>query len=173
VSLVDIKLGQLVTKNVTKTIQMMAVKAEQLLISDGDASQVRPTPERWICCTNLIAIWDVLSYLCRVFLKIASRPWLNPSNTSRLWCAIRSNHYWRHWRTLSKQSCWQCTMKISLILIRLTMELHPHPVRCIWKNYKILCRDQRPITFHYTIRRISYAKSKRISSLKDQIQWNF
>jgi hypothetical protein len=39
---VDIKLGQLVTKNVTKTIQMMAVKAEQLLISDGEASQEDP-----------------------------------------------------------------------------------------------------------------------------------
>ncbi|EFX83109.1 hypothetical protein DAPPUDRAFT_316118 [Daphnia pulex] len=44
VSLVDIKLGQLVTKNVTKTIQMMAVKAEQLLISDGEASQVIGPP---------------------------------------------------------------------------------------------------------------------------------
>nr|CAH0110057.1 unnamed protein product [Daphnia galeata] len=44
VSLVDIKLGRLVTKNVTKTIQMMAVKAEQLLISDGDASQVIGPP---------------------------------------------------------------------------------------------------------------------------------
>lgn len=42
----DKKLGQLVTKNVTKTIQMMAVKAEQLVISDGEASQVigPPTP---------------------------------------------------------------------------------------------------------------------------------
>ena len=44
VSLVDIKLGQLVTKNVTKTIQMMAVKAEQFVISDGEASQVIGPP---------------------------------------------------------------------------------------------------------------------------------
>ncbi|EFX61086.1 hypothetical protein DAPPUDRAFT_274663, partial [Daphnia pulex] len=44
VSLVDIKLGQLVTKNVTKTIQMMAVKFEQLLISDEEASQVIGPP---------------------------------------------------------------------------------------------------------------------------------
>ena len=40
----DAKLGQLVTKNVAKTVQMMAVKAEQLLISDGDASQVINPP---------------------------------------------------------------------------------------------------------------------------------
>lgn len=40
VSLVDVKLCHLVTKNVTKTIQMMAVKSEQLIVSDGEASQV-------------------------------------------------------------------------------------------------------------------------------------
>ncbi|XP_057373546.1 conserved oligomeric Golgi complex subunit 5-like [Daphnia carinata] len=44
VSLVDPKLGHLVTKNVTKTIQMMAVKAENLILSDGDASQVIGPP---------------------------------------------------------------------------------------------------------------------------------
>lgn len=46
VSLVDARLAQLVTKNVTKTIQMVAVKAEQLVVSGGEASQVigPPTP---------------------------------------------------------------------------------------------------------------------------------
>lgn len=44
VSLVDVSLGRLVTKNVTKTIQMVAVKAEQLVISDGEASQVIGPP---------------------------------------------------------------------------------------------------------------------------------
>ena len=40
VSLVDVKLCHLVTKNVTKTVQMVAVKSEQLIASDGEASQV-------------------------------------------------------------------------------------------------------------------------------------
>ena len=42
--MIDAKLCQLVTKNVTKTIQMVAVKAEQLIISDGEASQVIGPP---------------------------------------------------------------------------------------------------------------------------------
>ena len=36
----DAKLSQLVAKNVSKTIQLVAVKAEQLVFSDGEASQV-------------------------------------------------------------------------------------------------------------------------------------
>jgi len=44
VSLVDVKLCHLVTKNVTKTIQMVAVKSEQLIVSDGEASQVIGPP---------------------------------------------------------------------------------------------------------------------------------
>lgn len=40
----DSQLEQLVTKNVAKTVQMMAVKAEQLIISDGNASQVINPP---------------------------------------------------------------------------------------------------------------------------------
>jgi conserved oligomeric Golgi complex subunit 5 len=38
--MVDPKLGVMVAKNVAKTLQLMAVKAEQLIASDGDASQV-------------------------------------------------------------------------------------------------------------------------------------
>ena len=40
VSMMDPTLGVLVAKNVAKTLQLMAVKAEQLIASDGDASQV-------------------------------------------------------------------------------------------------------------------------------------
>ena len=43
-SLNDVKLCELVTKNVIKTIKMIAVKAEQLIISDGEASQVIGPP---------------------------------------------------------------------------------------------------------------------------------
>lgn len=40
VAAVDAKLCQLVAKNVAKTVKLLAVKSEQLLSSDGDASQV-------------------------------------------------------------------------------------------------------------------------------------
>ena len=62
-SLVDIKLCNLVTKNIIKTIQMVAVKAENCIISDGEASQVIGASCLWLI--SFLFLSACLSfYLC-------------------------------------------------------------------------------------------------------------
>ena len=133
--MVDIKLGQLVTKNVTKTIQMMA---EQLHISDGEAPQVIGPPTA-AQRTNAGAVNLLHQFDRNLRRAIVSLPGLSED------CVAAVIDSLEHIATLMRNSIQPLLTSLTdaveaivltthdedfSALIRRKMEPHPHPVRC-------------------------------------------
>jgi len=68
-NLEDLMLKRLVARNVAKTVQLVCVRAEQLVINDGGATQVIGKASSFICFTHLLA--SNYYFLLRVYISFS------------------------------------------------------------------------------------------------------
>jgi hypothetical protein len=63
VSLVDMSLSRTVTRNISKTVRLFCLKCEQMIVTDGEATQVIG---KFITCITISFVKEIVRFVLSV-----------------------------------------------------------------------------------------------------------